>query len=217
MIKLVIFDLDGTVCNTIDDLADATNYAMRTLGYPTHDVPTYKYFVGNGIPKLIYRALPEGHKSDEEHAKAMKLMLDYYAVHFADKSAPYSGILEMLSALKEKGINLAICTNKAHHMADKISEKIFGGIFEAVIGQQEGRPLKPDSFSPMEIINKFGVKPEETVFIGDSGVDMKTAVNTGTESIGVTWGFRTVDELKENGARHIADTPSDIIDIINNL
>ena len=217
MIKLVIFDLDGTVCNTIDDLADATNYAMRTLGYPTHDVPTYKYFVGNGIPKLIYRALPEGHKSDEEHAKAMKLMLDYYAVHFADSSAPYNGIMEMLSTLKEKGIHIAICTNKAHNMAVTIAEKIFGGIFEAVIGQQEGRPLKPDSFSPMEIINKFGVKPEETVFIGDSGVDMKTAVNTGTESIGVTWGFRTVDELKENGARHIADTPSDIIDIINNL
>ena len=89
MIKLAIFDLDGTVCNTIEDLADATNHAMRTLGYPTHDVAAYKYFVGNGIPKLIYRALPEGCKSEEEHAKAMKLMLDYYAVHFADKSAPY--------------------------------------------------------------------------------------------------------------------------------
>ncbi len=217
MIKLVIFDLDGTVCDTIEDLPDATTHAMRTLGHPPHDVSAYKYFVGNGIPKLIYRALPEGYKSEEEHAKAMKLMLDYYAVHFADKSAPYDGILEMLSALKAKGIHIAICTNKAHHMAMEIAEKIFGGIFERVIGHTADRPLKPDPFSPDEIIKEFGATPAETVFIGDSGVDMKTALNTKTHSIGVTWGFRTVDELKENGAEHIADTPSDILNIINSL
>ena len=217
MIKLAIFDLDGTVCDTIEDLAEATNYALGSLGHPTHETEKYKYFVGNGIPKLIYRALPEKNRTEPEISEAKKLMLDYYAVHFADNSAPYSGIMEMLSTLKEKGIHIAICTNKAHNMAVTIAEKIFGGIFEDVIGQQEGRPLKPDSFSPMEIINKFGVKPEETVFIGDSGVDMQTAVNTGTDSIGVTWGFRTVDELKENGAGHIAETPSDILSIINNL
>ena len=217
MIKLVIFDLDGTVCNTIDDLADSTNHAMRTLGHPTHDVSAYKYFVGNGIPKLIYRALPEDHRSEEEHAKAMKLMLDYYAVHYADKSVPYEGVPEMLKALKEKGIHIAICTNKAHHMATEIAEKIFGGVFDRVIGQTSDRPLKPDPFSTNEIIKEFGATPAETVFIGDSGVDMKTAVNSKTHSIGVTWGFRTVEELKENGAGHIADTPSDILNIINNL
>ena len=217
MIKLVIFDLDGTVCNTIDDLADATNYAMRTLGHPTYDVQAYKYFVGNGIPKLIYRALPEECRSEEEHAKAMKLMLDYYAVHFADKSAPYEGIPEMLKSLKDKGIHIAICTNKAHNMAMEIARKIFGGVFERVIGHAADRPLKPDPFSPSEIMKEFGAAPAETVFIGDSGVDMQTAVNTKTHSIGVTWGFRTVEELNENGAQHIADTPSDILDIINNL
>ncbi len=217
MIKLAIFDLDGTVCDTIDDLADATNFALGSLGHPTHAVEKYKYFVGNGIPKLIYRALPEKNRTEAEILEAKTLMLNYYGVHFADNSAPYQGIMEMLSSLKEKGIHIAICTNKAHHMAVTIADKIFGGIFEEVIGQQDGRPLKPDPFSPMEIINKFGATPEETVFIGDSGVDMQTAVNTGTHSIGVTWGFRTVDELKENGARHIADTPSEIISIINNL
>ena len=217
MIKLAIFDLDGTVCNTIEDLADATNHAMRTLGYPTHDVAAYKYFVGNGIPKLIYRALPEGHKSEEEHAKAMKLMLDYYAVHFADKSAPYDGIIKLLEELKAKGIRVAVCTNKAHHMADKIAEKIFGGIFEMVIGASEDRPLKPDPTSPREIMNSFSATPQETVFIGDSGVDMQTAVNSGTHSVGVLWGFRTLEELKENGGQHFAAAPSDISYIINKL
>ncbi len=217
MIKLAIFDLDGTVCDTIDDLADATNFALSSLGHPTHSVEKYKYFVGNGIPKLIYRALPEKNRTEAEILEAKTLMLNYYGVHFADNSTPYQGIMEMLSSLKEKGIHIAICTNKAHHMAVTIADKIFGGIFEEVIGQQEDRPLKPDPFSPMEIINKFGATPEETVFIGDSGVDMQTAVNTGTHSIGVTWGFRTVEELKENGAQQLADTPSEIISIINNL
>ncbi len=217
MIKLAIFDLDGTVCDTIDDLSEATNFALGSLGHPIHTVEKYKYFVGNGIPKLIYRALPEKNRTEAEILEAKTLMLNYYGVHFADNSVPYDGITETLSSLKEKGIRIAICTNKAHHMAVTIADKIFGGIFEEVIGQQEGRPLKPDPFSPSEIINKFGATPEETVFIGDSGVDMQTAVNTGTHSIGVTWGFRTVDELKENGAQHIADTPSEIISIINNL
>lgn len=217
MIKLAIFDLDGTICDTIEDLADATNHAMRTLGHPTHDVPAYKYFVGNGIPKLIYRALPEDHRSEEEHAKAMKLMLDYYAVHFADRSSPYEGIPEMLKSLKEKGIRTAVCTNKAHHMAVEIADKMFGGVFETVIGQSETRPLKPDPFSPREIMEKFSASPEETVFIGDSGVDMQTAANSGTHSIGVLWGFRTIEELKENGGQHFAAAPSDILDIINKL
>lgn len=217
MIKLAIFDMDGTICNTIDDLADATNYAMQTLGYPLHRVEQYKYFVGNGIPKLIYRALPEDKRSDEDVAEAKELMLNYYRVHFADKSKPYDGILGLLKNLTEKGIHIAVCTNKAHHMAVEIADKIFGGIFETVIGQSEDRPLKPDSYSPREIMNKYGVTPKETVFIGDSGVDMQTAKNSGTASIGVTWGFRTAEELKENGAQHIADTPFEILDVINNL
>lgn len=217
MVKLAIFDLDGTVCNTIEDLADATNYAMRTLGHPTHDVAAYKYFVGNGIPKLIYRALPEGQKSEEEHAKAMKLMLEYYAVHFADKSAPYDGIVTLLEELKAKGIRIAVCTNKAHHMALEIAEKIFGGVFDEVIGQSDKFPLKPDPTAAKSIMAQFGATEAETVFVGDSGVDMRTASNLGVTSIGVLWGFRTLDELKENGGQHFAAAPSDISNIINKL
>lgn len=217
MIKLAIFDMDGTICNTIDDLADATNFAMQTLGYPLHTVEQYKYFVGNGIPKLIYRALPEDKRSDEDIAEAKELMLSYYRVHFADKTKPYDGITELLTRIKEKGIHITVCTNKAHHMAIEVANKLFDRMLEVVIGQSDDRPLKPDPFSPKEIMNKYGVTPDETVFIGDSDVDMQTAVNSGTHSIGVTWGFRTAEELKQNGAGHIADTPSEIIDIINNL
>lgn len=217
MVKLVIFDLDGTVCDTIEDLAEATNYALGTLGHPTHETEKYKYFVGNGIPKLIYRALPEKNRTEPEISEAKKLMLDYYAVHFADNSAPYSGIMEMLSTLKEKGIHIAICTNKAHHMAVTIAEKIFGGIFDCVVGQTDTYPLKPDPTSPKNIMAQFGAQKEETVFVGDSGVDMQTANNAQITSIGVLWGFRTRDELNENGALHIAETPSDIMNIINKL
>ena len=217
MIKLVIFDLDGTIYNTIDDLAAATNYALEQYGYPTHDVETYKYFVGNGIPNLIRRAMPEGHKTEEECAEARGFMLEYYKDHFADKSVPYDGICEMLGTLKENGIKLAVCTNKAHHMAVLIARQVFDGIFDEVIGQQTGRPLKPDAFSPSEIMNKFGVTPAETVFVGDSGVDMETAKNSGTHSIGVLWGFRKREELIENGGQHIVSTADEIIKIVNQL
>ena len=217
MIKLVIFDLDGTVCDTIEDLADATNYALSSQGYPIHTVQQYKYFVGNGIPKLIYRALPEENRSENEITETKKRMLSYYETHFADKSAPYPQIPELLKALKNKDIHIAVCTNKAHYMAEKIADKIFEGCFEQVIGQMEGRPLKPDSFSPNEIMQSFDVTPDRTVFVGDSGVDMQTAKNAKTHSIGVLWGFRTEDELKENGAEHIAQTPMDILEIISNL
>lgn len=217
MIKLAIFDMDGTICNTIKDLANATNYALTQLGHPNHSVEQYKYFVGNGIPKLIYRALPEGHKTDVECAKAKELMLGFYKEHFADNSIPYNGIPELLSALKQKGIHIAVCTNKAHHMAKEIADKIFFGMFEMVMGQIDSRPLKPDPFSPCEIMEKYGALPCETVFIGDSGVDMQTATNSKTHSIGVLWGFRTEEELKENGAGHIAHTPQEILEIISNI
>lgn len=217
MIKAAIFDLDGTVCDTIADLAASTNYALSALGFPTHGIEPYKYFVGNGIPKLIYRALPEGHRDEATCLRCKELMLAHYREHYADNSAPYDGIIPLLDNLKEKGIHIAICTNKAHFMAVTIAEKLFGGLFETVLGQREGYPLKPDPASVNEILEGMGVTPEQTVFIGDSGVDMQTAENAGTHSIGVLWGFREEKELKINGAQHIARAPSDIADIINKL
>ena len=217
MIKLAVFDLDATLCDTIEDLATAVNVALDKLGYPPHETEAYKYMVGSGMKNLVFRALPEGHKTEAEVEQARVLMLDYYKDHFADKTYPYVGIPELLLKLKQKGIRSAVCTNKAHHMAVLIARQVFDGIFDEVIGQQTGRPLKPDAFSPSEIMNKFGVTPAETVFVGDSGVDMETAKNSGTHSIGVLWGFRKREELIENGGQHIVSTADEIIKIVNQL
>lgn len=217
MIKLAVFDLDGTLCDTIEDLATAVNVALDKLGYRTHETEAYKQMVGSGIPNLIYRALPEDKKTDDEVEKAKTIMLSYYKEHFVDKTYPYSGMPELLKELKQKHIHIAVCTNKAHNMALRVVEKLFGDIFEIVIGKTDDRPLKPDPYSVKEIMEKFGVKPNETVFIGDSGVDIKTALNSGTTPIGVLWGFRDEKELKENGAELLAATPNDIFEIIENL
>ena len=217
MIKLAVFDLDGTLCDTIEDLATAVNVALDKLGYPPHETEAYKYMVGSGMKNLVFRALPEGHKTEAEVEQARVLMLDYYKDHFADKTYHYVGISELLLKLKQKGIRIAVCTNKAHNMALMVVEKLFGDAFDIVIGKSNDRPLKPDPFSVNEIMEKFDVKPAETVFIGDSGVDIKTALNSGTTPIGVLWGFRDEKELKENGAEHLAATPSDIFEIIENL
>lgn len=216
-IKLAIFDLDGTLCDTIEDLATAVNVALGASGYETHETEAYKYMVGSGIPNLIYRALPENKKSDAEVEKTKAVMLDYYKDHFADKTYAYSGIPELLAKLQDNGIHIAVCTNKAHDMAVKVIEKVFGNTFKTVIGKSDDRPLKPDPYSVNEIMEFYGVKNSETVFIGDSGVDIKTALNSKTIPIGVLWGFRDENELKENGASHIAKTPNDIYEIIKTL
>ena len=217
MIKLAVFDMDGTICDTIDDLAAATNYTLSVLGYPLHTTDEYKYFVGDGISKLLERALPVDHSSQEEVKKAREIFLSYYKVHFADKTVAYDGIIPLLKALKMAGIHTAVCTNKAHEMAKVIENKLFYGFFDTVVGQSDEYPLKPDPTSLFNIINTLGVKPEETMFIGDSGIDMQTAKNSKATSIGVTWGFRTAEELNINGAEHLAHTPSDILNIINNI
>ena len=216
-IKLAIFDLDGTLLYTIEDLAVSVNFALGCLGYPTHSVEAYKYMVGSGMKNLVFNALPENVRDDSTAEKAKEIMLSYYKDHYADKTCIYSGVEELLLKLKEKGIHIAVCTNKSHDMAVKVVEKLLPGMFEVIIGQSDGRPLKPDPFSVYEIIDRFGVTANETVFIGDSGVDIKTGINSKTTPIGVLWGFRDENELKENGASHIAKTPNDIYEIIKTL
>ena len=217
MIKLAVFDLDGTLCDTIEDLAASVNFALSSLGFNTHPTELYKYMVGSGMKNLVFRALPEEKRSEVEVEKANTIMLDYYKDHFADKTRVYDGITKLLLKLKEKGIHIAVCTNKSHDMAVKVIDKLFPNTFDTVIGKSDDRPLKPDPFSVNEIMNHYGVNPNETVFIGDSGIDIITALNSKTIPIGVLWGFRDEAELKQNGARHIAEAPKDILEIINNL
>lgn len=199
----VIFDLDGTILNTLDDLADAGNHALSEFGYPIHDTQKYRYFVGNGIPKLVERILPIGTFANA-YEQVYERFCSYYGEHKYDKTRPYEGMTQMLTNLREKGIKLAVVTNKAHVFAREMVERYFGNLFDDVFGSIEGFPKKPDPYWVNEALKKIGVAPENAVYVGDSSVDMLTAKAAAVFSCGVLWGFRERDELVQNGACAVA-------------
>ena len=212
--KAVIFDLDGTLLNTLSDLADSANHVLSELSLPIHDYESYKYFVGNGIPKLIERCLPADRQ--ELHSKALSMFSEYYALHSKDKTAPYDDIKELLGTLSEKGLKLGVITNKAHDIAVKVVEEYFGrDIFGRIRGLDDNIKARPDPSGALSVMQSLGVTPSEVLYIGDSGVDMQTAKNAGFTPLGVLWGFRKKDELIENGAKYIAQKPLDILNYIN--
>ena len=214
MYRCVIFDLDGTLLNTLDDLANAGNYALEKLGLPVHDVEEYRYFVGNGIPKLIQRIVPE--KSDQELCdKARRFFSQYYSSHSTDKTHPYNGICDLLLRLTDDGIKIGVATNKDHEFSESLVHTFFGNSVNVVCGRREGAPKKPDPFSVNYIIEKLGAEKRKTIYVGDSNVDMETAHNAGLDSCGVLWGFRTEKELRESGAHYIVKTPEELYQIIN--
>lgn len=209
--QLVIFDLDGTLLNTIDDLATATNHALRLHGYPEHELSEYRYFVGNGVRKLIERALPEESRQAEEITRLLKDFLEYYQLHKTDYSRPYTGIPEVLEQLHDAGIQLAVASNKYHQGTTELIRHYFKEkMFCIVLGQREGIPTKPNPAIVREILAHTSIPANATLYVGDSGVDMQTAANSGLVSIGVTWGFRPREELEANGAVHIIDHPAEI-------
>ncbi len=217
MIKGVLFDLDGTLVNSLYDLADSVNYALERFGYRVHETEKYKYFVGDGMPKLIERALPENARNDENIKTVLNCFMAYYREHYLDKTVAYDGIADTVTALLNKGIKAVVISNKADEMAKIVTTKLFGDMFSAVYGKREGYPAKPDPTLTLEVIGDLGLKPKECAFIGDSGMDMAVAKNAGTLAIGVLWGFRKEDELISNGADFIVSTPADIIKIIEEL
>lgn len=209
----VIFDLDGTILNTLDDLANAGNHALSEFGYPTHDIQKYRYFVGNGMPKLVERILPEG-TSTEAYEQVYERFCSYYAEHKYDKTRPYEGVKEMLTSLHENGIKLAVVTNKAHVFACEMVKLYFGELFDGIFGSAERFPKKPDPYWTNEALKKIGVAPENAVYVGDSSVDMLTAKAAGIFSCGALWGFRERDELLENGACSLASDCQELKKII---
>ena len=212
MLKTAIFDLDGTIADTLFDLADATNYGLTQLGYPSHPYDSYKMFVGNGVQKLCYRALPEDKK--EESDKLLVLFTKYYNEHFLDKTDLYPGIRETLQRLSDNGVKLAVATNKPHEFAVKIINGLLPDInFIKVLGGCAERKKKPDPAIIHEIIDELPIGTK-AVMSGDSNVDILTAKNAGIMSIGCIWGFRSRTELSEAGADLIAETPSDIADFL---
>lgn len=215
MTELVIFDLDGTLLNTIDDLAASTNYALSRHGYPTHDLGSYRFFVGNGINKLIERALPEEVRNEEKVLELRKDFVAYYEKHSADLTKPYKGIPELLSTLKEKGLKIAVASNKYQVATEFLVDKYFGAYeFDIVLGQRDGVTPKPDPTIVYDILKETGVDKKHTLYVGDSGVDMQTAKASDLIAIGVSWGFRPVSELEEFNPDYIVDQPIEIYQII---
>lgn len=210
--QLVIFDLDGTLLDTVADLANATNQALVRYGYPPHPTEAYYRFVGNGINKLFARALPEEARTEENVQHIRALFIPYYNEHNADDSRPYPGIVELLTHLQNQGIQLAVASNKYQQATAKLVGHFFPDIrFAAVYGQREGIPIKPDPTIVNDILSVTGISRARALYVGDSGVDMQTARNASVESAGVIWGFRDEEELRVNGADHIIHSAKDIL------
>ncbi len=211
MKKLIIFDLDGTLLNTIDDLAMATNHALAENGYPTHAVEAYNFFVGNGINKLFERALPEEARTPENVQRIRASFIPFYDAHKLDLTRPYDGILELLKTLSDNGVKLAIASNKYQLATEKLVNYYFPDTpFIAVFGQRENVPIKPDPTVVEEIRKLANAEQAETLFVGDSAVDMLTAQHAGVNAVGVTWGFRSAEELRTYNPDYLVAKPDDI-------
>ena len=215
MKKLVIFDLDGTLLDTIADLAESANYALKQLGYPTHDVETIRTFVGNGINKLLERALPSHEQTEENVIRMRSHFVPYYDVHNADLSNPYPGIVSLLEDLQAKGIQIAVASNKYQEATVKLVKQYFPDIdFIEILGQREGINVKPDPTIVFDILQKADVSKEDILYVGDSGVDMQTAINAGVDAVGVTWGFRPRAELESFQPIGLIDKAEELLGFI---
>ena len=215
MKKLVIFDLDGTLLDTIADLAVATNHALTQLGYPTHEVETIRTFVGNGINKLLERSLPEDKRTEADVMQMRTHFIPYYDAHNADFSSPYPGVVALLETLQAKGLMIAVASNKYQEATEKLVKHYFPTInFVEVLGQREGIPVKPDPIIVHDILKKANVSPEDTLYVGDSGVDMLTAINAGVDAVGVSWGFRPLAELENFCPKGIVDKVEELLEFV---
>lgn len=213
MTKLCIFDLDGTLINSLYDLADAMNYALDKNGFPVHEREKYRFMVGCGLSVLADKAmvLPEGTDSSIKE-KIIADFNSYYGEHYCDFTVPYDGIMQLLCSLDEKQIGYCVLSNKPDEFTVQIVKALFPeNKFTAVMGKRDEYPRKPDPASVCAIMKTSGVSAEDCLYIGDSNVDMQTAHNAGIRSVGVSWGFRPVEELVSSGAVHIADSPDDIL------
>ena len=213
--RLFIFDLDGTLLNTIGDLAVACDHMLSMRGLPTHTYEEYCSFVGNGIMRLVERALPEELRTPDYVAAARRDFVDFYIEHIDHKTVPYKGMVELLCDLQRDGAYLAVASNKFQAGTEKLIRKFFPTIdFLEICGNREGVPLKPDTALVDLILGKAGIERQNCYMIGDSGVDMQTAHNAQIRGVGVSWGFRSREELEQAGADHIADTVEELTTLL---
>ena len=204
--QLAIFDLDGTLLDTLEDLADSTNYIMRSFGYPERTLKEVRSFVGNGIRKLLERSAPNG-TSAEEIDRMFEQFKEYYGAHCADKTKPYDGVMELLDELRKQGVKLAVVSNKADYAVKALCDQYFPGCFDVAVGERVGIARKPAPDTVHEVLKNLQMEKSQAVYIGDSEVDVQTAKNAELNCIAVDWGFRDKEVLTEAGAETIVSTP----------
>lgn len=210
----VFFDLDGTLANSLADLATAVNHVLSSKGFPIHNTECYKYFAGDGILKMIERSVPAEHRQSSVVSDLKDMFMDYYANHYADNTVAYDGLNELITTLKKNGIKLAVVTNKAQAMAEMVVEKLFGNAFDYILGLREGIPAKPDPTGIFMAMKELDVKPEDCAFVGDTGMDVAGGVNAGAFPIGVLWGFREKEELAKFGAKAFANNATELLSLL---
>ena len=212
--KGIIFDLDGTLVDSLHDISDAMNTVLESLNYPTHTYDTYQYFIGSGLRNLVSKALPSSNNKEEQIEICFEMMIQEYRKICTSKTKPYEGILELLDNLTSQNIKLAVFSNKADELTKKIASEIFPNHFDTAVGLSTEELKKPNPFEAIEISKKWNLKPEEILFVGDSDIDMKTAVNANMFPVGVSWGYRTEEELKSSGAKLVINNASELIEIL---
>lgn len=211
-LKGLIFDLDGTLANTIEDLADSMNRVLSSQGFPIHCCDAYRYFVGAGVRNLVLRALPEDERHEETIDRCYNLMISDYNQNCFNKTRLYDGTIEVIDELRRRGIKLAVFSNKVDDLTNKFIEQLIGiEKFEMVIGSKPTIPLKPDPTGALLISNHLEIAPENMGYIGDSGTDMITANRAGMFAIGALWGFRTREDLLSNSAKKLLDYPKELL------
>ncbi len=216
MINTIVFDLDGTLLNTLEDLKDSVNYALERQGFPLRNLSEIRSFVGNGIRLLMERAVPENIDA-ETFEICFKDFCDYYKIHMEDKTAPYDGINDMLTNIKKAGFKTAIVTNKADFAAQDLCKRMFGDNIDFVVGSSDDRPNKPAPDGVFYALEKLNSKIENTVFVGDADTDILTAKNANLPSIGVLWGFRDREVIEEAGAEYIVESVNDLEKLLISL
>jgi phosphoglycolate phosphatase len=212
----VLFDLDGTLLDTLADIGDAVNTALASLGFPQHPLPAYRYFVGEGIGMLARRVLPQDRRTDADVAACLAAINREYGAGLLVKTKPFGGIPEMLAQCARKKMKLAVVSNKPHDLALRsVAAHFAGDLFAAVLGERKGVPTKPDPAIAFEAAKLLSVNNSQCLYVGDSGIDMKTAVNAGMYPVGVLWGFRDADELLSCGAKTLVKEPAELLSLLN--
>jgi len=212
----VLFDLDGTLLDTLQDLADSMNTALERLGEPSHPVESYRYFVGDGVRREAERALPEGHRGEELIEKCVEIAMAEYEKCWSENTRPYAGVPELLGGIEELGLGMSVLSNKPDEFVQVMVEKLLGEWkFEVVLGLKEGSVRKPDPGSAIAIAEKMGVSAGKMPYVGDTGTDMQTAVSAGMYGVGALWGFRDAEELSANGAKVLVDKPAKVLGLLS--